>query len=413
MAGCLGVAGKEYKNDKAGKNTKARKRLGWRRTEDTKERRLFARNPFSPSFGTSPPLLAGRDAVLDSVGDALAAGPTHPDFTSLFIGVRGSGKTVTLNAAENLARARGWLALSENASSAGLTGRLTRAASDLLADTAPPEPRRRLSSVTAAGIGVAFETSPTPRAEPDLRAVLSHLGDALAERNTGLLITIDEMQSGDAEELREFGSVLQHVSRREQRPVAFIGAALPQIEDTLLADEAITFLQRCARHDIDRLNPQETRRAIAEPISRHGRSIDPAALDSAVAATSGYAFMIQLVGFCSWQADVSSPHITPEHIEAGIAESQRRIGRMVLAPTWNTLSDMDRSFLLAMARDEGESRLADIAERLGVTTSYASVYRSRLIRAGMIRPAGKGQVALAHHAARDWLREQAAPGDAC
>ena len=180
----------------------------------------------------------------------------------------------------------------------------------------------------------------------------------------------------------------------------------PQIEDTLLSDDAITFLQRCSRYDIDRLNPQATRRAIAEPISEHGRSIDSTALASAVAATSGYAFMIQLVGFHSWQADVRSPHITPEHIATGITEAQRRIGRMVIAPTWRTLSEVDRRFLLAMAQDDGESKLTDIADRLGVTTKYASVYRRRLIRAGMILPSGRGRFNLAHEAAHDWLRDQ-------
>ena len=54
----------------------------------SEENRLGTRNPFSPSFGASPPVLAGRDAILDSVGDALSAGPTHPDYTALFIGVR-------------------------------------------------------------------------------------------------------------------------------------------------------------------------------------------------------------------------------------------------------------------------------------------------------------------------------------
>lgn len=367
---------------------------------------MAVRNPFSPSFGTSPPVLAGRDAILDSVGDALAAGPTHPDYTALFIGVRGAGKTVMLNAVEDLARSRGWLVLSDSASSTGLPDRLTRAASDLLEEIGPAGPKRRLSSVTAAGFGLGLETIPTPQAEYDLRGALSDLGDALAEQETGLLITVDEMQSGDVDEIREFGSVLQHVSRREERPVAFIGAALPQVEDTLLSDDAITFLQRCSRYDIDRLDPQATRRAIAEPINEHGRSIDAAALDRAVAATSGYAFMIQLVGFHSWQAEVATPHITPEHVATGITEAQRRIGRMVLAPTWRTLSDVDRRFLLAMAQDDGESKLADIAERLGVTAGYAGVYRHRLIRAGMIRPAGRGRVTLAHHAARDWLREQ-------
>jgi len=51
-------------------------------------------NPFSPTFGASPPVLAGRDDILDDVDDALATGPTHPDYTTLFTGVRGAGKTV-------------------------------------------------------------------------------------------------------------------------------------------------------------------------------------------------------------------------------------------------------------------------------------------------------------------------------
>ena len=367
---------------------------------------MGTRNPFSPSFGTSPPVLAGRDDILDSVGDALASGPTHPDYTALFIGVRGAGKTVMLNAVEDLARSRGWLAVSESASSPGLPDRLTRAASNLLGEIRPTEPKRRVSSVTAAGVGIGFETVSAPDGDDDLRVTLSELGDALAEHGTGLLITVDELQSGEVGEIREFGSVLQHVSRREQRPIAFIGAALSQIEDTLLSDDAITFLQRCSRYDIDRLNPRATQRAIAEPVREHGRSIDSAALDRAVTATSGYAFMVQLVGFHSWQADAHSPEITAEHVTAGIAEAQRRIGRMVLAPTWRTLSDVDRQFLLAMAQDDGDSELTDVAGRLGVTNSYASVYRLRLLRAGMILPAGRGRVRLAHHAARDWLREQ-------
>ena len=368
---------------------------------------MGTRNPFSPSFGTSPPVLAGRDAILDSMGDALATGPTHPDYTALFIGVRGprqDGDAQRRRGPRPQPRMAGAVRqrfVSRAPRSSHPRGiRSPRRDRTCGAQAAPQQPHssgdRRLSS------------RPSQRPEPSTTSggALSGLGDALAERETGLLITIDEMQSGDVDEIREFGSVLQHVSRREERPVAFVGAALPQIEDTLLSDDAITFLQRCSRYDIDQLSPQATRRALAEPISEHGRSVDAAAVDRAVAATSGYAFMIQLVGFHSWQAEVASPHITPEHVATGIAEAQRRIGRMVLAPTWRTLSDVDQQFLLAIAQDDGESKLADIADRLGVTANYAGVYRHRLIRAGMIRPAGRGRVTLAHHAARDWLREQ-------
>ena len=71
-----------------------------------------------------------------------------------------------------------------------------------------------------------------------------------------------------------------------------------------------------------------------------------------------------------------------------------------LRPTWRTLSAADRRFLLAMAQDDAKSKLPDIADRLGATTSHAEAHRQQLIRAGMILPAGWGRITLAHHAAR-------------
>jgi len=65
-------------------------------------------NPFRPSFGSSPPVLAGRTSVLDALSEALDIGAGHPDFTSLLVGVRGAGKTATLNAVQEQAQGRGW-----------------------------------------------------------------------------------------------------------------------------------------------------------------------------------------------------------------------------------------------------------------------------------------------------------------
>ena len=370
---------------------------------------MAAGNPFAPTFGASPPVLAGRDDILTDIGDALETGPTHPDYTVLFIGVRGAGKTVMLNAVEDLARERGWVAISDNPPPTGLLERLFRAGTETLEQFTGEEPQRRVTGVKAMGFGVDVEHTTEPEEPVDLRAVLTELGELLAQHGTGLVITLDELQSGDLDEIREFGAILQHVTRREQRPIAFAGAALPQIDDTLLSDDSATFLQRCSRYDIDRLDLKATASAIAEPIRQRGGSIDAAALDAAVGATSGYAFMVQLVGFHTWKiASDPATGVSLEETALGIAEAERRIGRLVLAPTWKGLSDVDRRFLIAMARDEGESRLTDIAARLEVDTKYAGVYRHRLINAGMIVSSGKGRVDFAHHATRDWLRSEAA-----
>ncbi len=367
-------------------------------------------NPFAPTFGATPPVLAGRDHILEDIDDALATGHTHPAFTSLFIGTRGAGKTVMLNAVEDLARNRDWPTLSDNAAPAGMLRRLGRSASALLKDADRHRSDKQIKSVTAAGFGVEFAALASTETEtPDLRSVLSDVGDLLAREGRGLFITLDELHSGDIGEIRELGAILQHVTRREQRSVAFAGAGLSQVEDLLLSDEVATFLQRCELYDIGPLNPEAVRAAIVGPIEQSGGSIDPEALRDAAAATSGFAFMVQLVGFHSWKA-AADPRggITVSEVSAGIAAAKQRIGRLVFAPTWRGLSDVDRRFLIAMAQDDGESRIVEIAARLRVDTKYASVYRHRLIKAGMISATGRGRINFTHHAARDWIRSEMA-----
>jgi hypothetical protein len=46
------------------------------------------RNPFTPTFGVTPPVLAGRDEQLDSLHDALDDAPGAPGRAILFTGVR-------------------------------------------------------------------------------------------------------------------------------------------------------------------------------------------------------------------------------------------------------------------------------------------------------------------------------------
>ena len=69
---------------------------------------------------------------------------------------------------------------------------------------------------------------------------------------------------------------------------------------------------------------------------------------------------------------------------------------------------MNRTFLLAMSHDNGPSRTAEVALRMGKDTRYASVYRARLIAAGLIAPACYGSVDFALPYLREYLRQHAA-----
>jgi Flp pilus assembly CpaF family ATPase len=70
-------------------------------------------NPFHASFGVSPPLLVGRDGLLEDFVEALEDGPGASGRAALYTGARGSGKTVMLNAVEDRTKERGWLVTTE------------------------------------------------------------------------------------------------------------------------------------------------------------------------------------------------------------------------------------------------------------------------------------------------------------
>ena len=123
---------------------------------------MAGRNPFSPTFGAPPPVIAGRGDMLDAFGDAFETGPTHPDFTAFLVGVRGAGKTVMLDAVQGLASSRGWMTISDDASPKGLLGRLTRASARLMRNMERGH-GRRLRSVTRLDSASSSSTQPNPR----------------------------------------------------------------------------------------------------------------------------------------------------------------------------------------------------------------------------------------------------------
>lgn len=368
------------------------------------------RNPFTPSFGVSPPVLVGRESDLRAVHDALESGPGDPFRAVKVHGLRGSGKTVFLNAVEDAARERGWTVLSETARPGMLT-RLTQV--ELPRILAPLDPDAIERTATASGaellgasVSTEYEVNRRYQAHDDFRSMLTALADLKARDGAGVLITVDEMNPSAEIDLRELTHTIQHCFR-EGREVAFAGAGLYADFHALLDLPGMTFLRRAEEIDFGRVSDDDARRGLLDPIQTWGGRIEAAALDLAVRGTQGYPFMIQAVGHRMWQQ-------APDHaidrdcaIEA-TDYALRRVGQLVLAPELRPLSAVDRTYLSAMAHDSGASRTGTIAERLGVSAAYGSVYRQRLIEAGLIHEAGHGYVDFSMPTMRDYLRAHAA-----
>lgn len=366
-------------------------------------------NPFKPTFGVSPPLLVGRDDLIAEFADALEDGPGAAGRASIYTGARGAGKTVMLNAIQESARERGWIVVSETLTS-GLVERLTQSRlPEVLQAMDPDAVGRRLTGFTAPlQVGaLTWATLERHIAKADLRSQINLLTDLLAERETGLLITLDEIHAGNIEELRQLAAVVQHAFR-EERELAFAGAGLSAAVSDVLRDDVLTFLRRADRHHLGSVDLSDVSRALNEPIAEAGRSVDDDALPVMAEGTQGYPFLIQLVGSSCWRVSPGESAISLVDADRGVRAARLRLGSLVYEPALADASDIDKSYLLAMSRDDGPSKTSDIQRRLNVNKGYANVYRSRLIEADLIEAPRRGYVDFTLPYLRDYLQEHAA-----
>ncbi|CAB0566843.1 ATP-binding protein [Corynebacterium diphtheriae] len=357
-------------------------------------------NPFRATLGSTPPYLAGRRHEIEDFAEALDDGPGAHERISLITGLHGVGKTVLLNAFEEEARARSWWVISETAT-AGFTERiidaLFRKASEILHTH-----RRKLSGITLPSIGgIQFSDILEHQPKITLRSVLTEIlswqeeiDRKLGQDSVGLLITLDELHYHRREEVIDFGATIQHLVR-EDLNFSVAMAGIPQSIKPLLASEEgknpVTFLRRANRIDLGLIDNNEVRKALAEPVEKVGITWESDALTDAAEACGGYPFMIQLIGQQCFKRKRSN-FITVDSVAEAAVVAKRKLGQLVHEPALADLSEVDRTFLVAMAADDGPSTMSDIAQRLGVNSQYAGNYRRRLIDAEIITSSGYGQV---------------------
>jgi hypothetical protein len=366
-------------------------------------------NPFAASFGVNPPLLVGRESLLEEFADALDDGPGAAGRATLYTGARGSGKTVMLNAVEERARERGWLVISETASP-GFVARITgQHLPRLLREFDPRAVTRRLRTVTAPlGAGaVGWDTIERHVTQVGLRDQLALLTELLRQGRTGVLITLDEIHRQQIAELREIAVAIQH-SFREDREVAFVGAGLASSVSDVARDDVLTFLRRADRHHLGPVARADVERGFRIPIEAAGRTVGDAALTVMVEASGGYPFLLQLIGSHAWRRNPGHIELTLADARHGVAQARRRLGTLVHEPALADTTQVGRDFLRAMALDDGPCKMADIAARLGVNDNYASQYRLRLIAAELIQPVRHGYVDFSLPYLREYLRRHPA-----
>lgn len=371
------------------------------------------RNPFSPGAGTPPPQLEGRDALVERASvalDRIRAGRSARSL--IFYGLRGVGKTVLLGAIWNAAEAEGMVVVSVEAPEN----------KSLPAMLVPPlrTSLLKLDRIKRAGegvsramralagfaklkvkyddleVGIEFETEPGLADSGDLDADLADLiiavGEAAKERQTAVVLAVDELQYVPEPQLAALIAALHRASQK-QLPVTLMAAGLPQLLGQM--GQAKSYAERLFEFiPLGALEPEAAKSAVRVPVEREGEAITENALIAILGDTEGYPYFLQEWGKHAWAVAEASP-ISADDVasarEIAIAELDASFFRV----RFDRLTPAEKRYLRAMAElGPGPHRSGTIADALGVKVSTLAPVRNSLITKGMLFSPSHGDTAF-------------------
>ncbi len=351
---------------------------------------------FTPGFGRRPHLVAGRSVEIADISESVLASPRHPNSNNLILGQRGFGKTVMLNEIEDIAAAEGWVVLRVDASSPGLAHRIMveAAKNPFVQDVMGATPAALDAAHTTKTVSSSLrlwlarftkEISET-RTSASVRDTLEMIGHGALEHDTGVLLTVDEMHAGERDEMVRLAADLQLVTSRDgELPVAFVGAALPEVLHTMLADRRLSFFRRCEQHEIAALSEEDARFFFQQGIRDGGGAIAPDALEMLVRHAEGYPYKMQLLGHWAWRhANAPIRMIGAEDAAFADLQATSIVRKRVYAHVWQNLSQNERALVRAVSTHGGQAALWDISDLLPYSSEAISDLLKRVDAMGAL-----------------------------
>ena len=329
--------------------------------------------------------------------------------TLVISGLRGIGKTALVNELEELARQQGWVTLRAHSTDKDPIATLVESTIPTVIHEQSPPAKHTITGATIAGIGAIQTTvNDDPRPTPTLNSQLRKLAGLLQPHGTGIVISIDEVQHANPDDLAIIATAYQDLIR-DSIDISFIVAGLSHGVDNLLQHPGTTFIRRGVRVELQPLSFDEARDLLITTADESAVTMDPAAAANAANFAQGHPYLVQLIGSLSW-AKARSAHATQirdEHIEETKATAINSLGLQVHQPELTYLTQSETRFVEAMAEAMGENNhadIADIARILGKPVTSMSDVRSRLLRKEVIDASGRGEVRFRLPYFKEYLR---------
>jgi len=356
-------------------------------------------NPYTPGAGSPPHELAGRQPEIEQFEILIARLKSGRSDQSMIIrGLRGVGKTVLLNAFEDIAEDDGFIAFYHEMTPEAqllkeVTGDLRSALLEMnLGVQALDKLKRGLQALRQLRISYeGFEISlpdSNARAEDDMTSDLSTLflavGRAAAKKDTGIVMLFDEAQFVSEAEYRALISAL-HRATQKRVPVAVVAAGLPQMPK--LTGDARSYAERLFSFPVIEALPEEAAiEAFVKPAKDSGVEYTADAIRVAMDWTRGYPFYIQQLGKSCWNiAPDETTRLDKAMVEASFPDAQRALDEGIYDVRLQRASEMEKRYMGAMAElGPGPYRTGDVAKAMGRKTTGVSQIRQGLIAKGLI-----------------------------
>ena len=316
--------------------------------------------------------MVGMDSLVDQMSTSLSTGPRDLGFTRLIKGQRGSGKTALLAEISEQASAHGFVVIDVDASSGGLLGRIISSAASAMGHLCGSETevrRAEASRQPPVGIGQAsIEWDKRHEQRPDaaLRGCLVGLIDKASQHEMSVLLAVDNLHAGSREELRRLAADIQAITKVNEMPLALIGAGLPEIDYTILADDKVAFFRRCHQDQLPLLSYSDAWSCLHATTESAGGEMDDAALKHLSAQSDNSTpYRVQSLGHHAWNLAGAPEHPIGERAAIAATElSGEDMAQNIVAPIWNDMGAAEQEYLSCLARLGGTAKLSDVAQHL-------------------------------------------------
>lgn len=358
---------------------------------------------FQPTFGNRPEQYIGRDGVIEQFMAGLQEPVGSRNRCTLFLGQRGMGKTALLLELGDRAMKAGYVVARVTAHEGmaqAIIEQFQLNGSEFFMDE-----KRKLTGMTGGALGFTFGLtfSEVTERQYGFRSKMSLLCDRLAEKDKGALILIDEVRTSAA--MREVASAYQELVG-DGKNIAIAMAGLPHAVSSVLNDQVLTFLNRATRVELGLISPNLIRAYYERAFREIGIKISDELLDRAAQATRGFPYLMQLIGYYVMQYTEEGGTVDATIMDKAEKSAMGDMENNVFKPILNPLSDNDKIFLKAMARQGETTSTAKLQAALGKRGPAIQPYRKRLLDAGVIEAPRRGELVFAVPYLAEYLQNQ-------